>query len=59
MAKKKLRSITKARIVQVATRRFLQTDYSGTSVKSISDELGISTVHLTFYYPTKEPLWRS
>lgn len=56
MAKKKLHNITKARIVQVATRRFLQAGYSGTSVKSISDELGISTGHLTFYYPTKEHL---
>lgn len=56
MAKKKLHNITKARIVQIATRRFLQTGYSGTSVKSISDELGISTGHLTFYYPTKEHL---
>lgn len=56
MAKKKVRNITKARIVQVATRRFLQTGYSGTSVKAISDELGISTGHLTFYYPTKEHL---
>lgn len=56
MAKKKLHNITKARIVQVSTRRFLQTGYSGTSVKAISDELGISTGHLTFYYPTKEHL---
>lgn len=56
MAKKKLHNVTKAAIVQVATRRFLQTGYTGTSVKSISDELGISTGHVTFYYPTKEHL---
>lgn len=56
MARKKTVSVTKAAIVQVATRRFLETGYSATTVKAISNELDISTGHLTFYYPTKEHL---
>lgn len=42
--------------MRVATEKFLRTGYSATTVKSISQELGISTGHLTFYYPTKEHL---
>ena len=56
LARKKLHNVTKAGIVRVATQRFMQTGYSGTTVKSISDELGISTGHVTFYYPSKERL---
>lgn len=56
MARKKKNNVTKAQIVRVATEKFLKTGYSQTTVKSISDELGISTGHATFYYPTKEHL---
>lgn len=45
---------TKLEIIQVATRMFLEKGYTGTSVKAISDALGISTGNLTFYFPTKE-----
>lgn len=56
MAHKKQNNVTKASIVRVATEKFLRSGYSGTTVKSISQELGISTGHITFYYPTKEHL---
>lgn len=45
---------TKLEIIQTATRMFLQKGYTTTSVKSICDELDISTGNLTFYFPTKE-----
>ncbi len=47
---------TKKDIVFVATKMFLEKGFTATSVKSISDELGISTGNLTFHYPTKEHL---
>ena len=56
MARKKENNVTKAGIVRVATEKFLRTGYTSTTVKSIAQELGISTGHLTFYYPTKEHL---
>lgn len=56
MARRKSVNATRIRIVQVATRMFLERGYSNTSVKAIADELGISTGHVTFYYPTKEHL---
>lgn len=56
MARKKENNITKVGIVRVATEKFLRNGYTTTTVKSIAQELGISTGHLTFYYPTKEDL---
>ena len=53
MAKKKLINVTKASIVRVATEKFLRDGFTTTTVKNISDELGISTGHVTFYYPSK------
>lgn len=55
MAARKINA-TKKEIVQIATRMFLEKGFTDTSVKSISDELGISTGNLTFHYPTKEHL---
>lgn len=52
MATKKSAS-TKAEIVRVGLRMFLDKGFSGTSVKMISDELGISTGNLTFHFPSK------
>ena len=54
-AAKKLNT-TKKEIILVASRMFLERGFSDTSVKLISDELGISTGNLTFHYPTKEHL---
>ena len=56
MARKKIINVTKAEIVRVATEQFLRKGYTCTTVKAISDMLGISTGHVTFYYPTKEHL---
>lgn len=56
MAKLNRADLTRVRIMQVATKKFLENGYSNTSVKAISEELGMSTGNLTFYYPTKEHL---
>ncbi len=45
---------TKVEIIRVATKMFLEKGYSSTSVKSVCDELEISTGNFTFYFPTKE-----
>lgn len=47
-------SATKLEIIQVALRMFLERGYSAASLKSISDEVNISTGNLTFHFPTKE-----
>ena len=56
MSPPKKLNATKKEIIQIATRLFLERGFSDTSVKLISDELGISTGNLTFHYPTKEHL---
>lgn len=56
MAREKKNNVTKTGIIRVATEKFLRTGYSGTTVKAIGEELGISTGHITFYFPTKEHL---
>ncbi len=48
--------LTKAEIVQVATRLYLQNGYTATSAKAVCDELQMSKGNLTFHYPTKEHL---
>ena len=52
MATKKSIS-TKTEIVRTALGMFLEKGFSNTSVKMISDELGISTGNLTFHFPSK------
>lgn len=47
---------TKIEILRVATEMFLKNGYTDTTIKYISDSLGISTGNLTFHYPTKEHL---
>ena len=49
-------STTKKEIIQVASRMFLEKGFTETSVKSICDQLNISTGNLTFHFPTKEHL---
>ena len=56
MARKKVNNAIKMAMVCVANRMFLERGFSNTSVKAIAQELGISTGHITFYYPTKEHL---
>lgn len=56
MPGRRSRNTTKKEIILTATRMFLERGYSATSIKAISDELGISTGNLTFHFPTKEDL---
>lgn len=56
MARISKSDLTKLEIIRVATRMFLDKGYSKTTIKAISDELGMSTGNLTFYFPTKEYL---
>lgn len=56
MPSQKKLNATKKEIIQIATRLFLERGFADTSVKLISDTLGISTGNLTFHYPTKEHL---
>ena len=56
MDRKKVNNAIKMAMVRVANRMFLERGFSNTSVKAIAQELGISTGHITFYYPTKEHL---
>lgn len=51
MAKKEK---TKDKIIRTSTRMFLECGYTATSVKMISDELGISKGNFTFYFHSKE-----
>lgn len=51
--RKKVNNAIKMAMVRVANRMFLERGFSNTSVKAIAQELGISTGHITFYYPTK------
>lgn len=56
MARINKSTLTKLEIIRVASRMFLEKGYSGTTIKSVSDELDMSTGNLTFYFPTKEYL---
>ena len=56
MARSRKVNTTKHEIIQVATKMFLEKGYSHTSIKAIGDELGISSGHVMFYFPTKEHL---
>lgn len=56
MAHRRKSNTTKLEIIQVACRLFLEQGYSKTTIKSIADELDISTGHLMFYFPSKEHL---
>ncbi len=49
-------NLTRLEIIQAATKMFMEKGYSNTSARALADELGISTGHLTFYFPTKEHL---
>ena len=56
MPPRKKVNATKKEIIQIAMRMFLENGFTDTSVKSISNELDISTGNLTFHFPTKEHL---
>lgn len=48
--------LTKLEIVQLASKKFLETGYTDTPVKSICAELNMSPGNLTFHFPSKEHL---
>lgn len=56
MAKGDKSKLTRLDIIKEASRLFIEKGYSNTSIRVISDELGISTGNLTFYFHTKEHL---
>ena len=56
MAHRRVQNTTKLEIIQTASRLFLEHGYSKTSVRSICNELDMSTGHLMFYFPSKEHL---
>lgn len=51
---RKTKENTKHKIIRVSTRMFLEKGYTETSVKMVSDELGISKGNFTFHFPSKE-----
>lgn len=54
MARINKSALTKAEIIGEATKQFLETGYSNTTVSSIVKALDMSPGNLTFHYPTKE-----
>lgn len=46
--------LTKTEILMVASQQFLEQGFSKTTLRSIAEELDMSTGNITFYYPTKE-----
>lgn len=46
--------LTKTEILTVASQQFLNQGFSKTTLRSIAEELDMSTGNITFYYPTKE-----
>lgn len=56
MAKIDKSALTRAEIINEATKQFLEKGYSHTTISSIAKALDMSPGNLTFHYPTKEHL---
>ncbi len=54
MARIDKHALTKLEIIRVATKHFLDTGYTNTTIKMICQELDMSPGNVTFYFPTKE-----
>lgn len=52
-------TVGRERVMQVALQMFLANGYSGTSLKAVADELGVSPPALYWYFPSKEELYGS
>ncbi|KUI31699.1 TetR/AcrR family transcriptional regulator [Mycobacterium sp. GA-2829] len=52
-------TVGRERVMQVALQMFTANGYSGTSLKAVADELGISPPALYWYFPSKEELYGS
>ena len=52
------RAQLEARIITAAEHAFARTGFSGTSMESIAEDVGISKQNLIYYYPNKENLYR-
>lgn len=56
MARRRHVNTTKAEIIQVGIHLMLEKGFTATTIKEISEILGISKGNITFYFPTKEHL---
>ena len=52
----KRRTSTRAQIIKIGARLFVEEGYSKTSFSRIAKEFDISLGNVTFYFPTKEHL---
>jgi TetR/AcrR family transcriptional regulator, cholesterol catabolism regulator len=50
-------AVGRERVMQVALEQFVANGYSGTSLKTLANELGISPPALYWYFPSKEELY--
>ncbi len=53
------RGNTRAQIIDVAMRRFVEQGYDRTSLREIADELGVTKAALYYHFPTKDAIVRS
>ncbi len=53
------RGNTRAQIVEVAMRRFIEQGYDRTSLREIADELGVTKAALYYHFRTKDDIVRS
>ncbi|WP_053386308.1 TetR/AcrR family transcriptional regulator [Leucobacter japonicus] len=50
-------NVGREKVLEVATQMFLLHGYSGTSMKALAGELGVSAPALYWYFPSKEDLY--
>ncbi len=54
MSKRRKNNVMELKIMQVASRMFLEKGYSNTTISAIGDELNMSKGHIMFYFSSKE-----
>lgn len=50
-------NVGREKVMAVATQMFLRLGYTGTSMKAVANELGVSAPALYWYFPSKEDLY--